>query len=277
MTRHEKATHFTTDPTDRDAPPAVGTVGAASPPIAIGTLGPEELADLYGYPADLSGPWVRANFITSIDGAVAVDGLSGGLATPADQRIYHLLRSLCDVVLVGSGTALAENYGPVAFDPAVRDRRAEAGLAPVPPIAVVTGSARIPADHRLFGASDAAPIVLIGETADERRVDALIGAGARVIRLPGSSVEPAAIVAALAELHLLRVLCEGGPSLIGSMIEADLVDEFCLTTAPVLAAGRAGRATASPHGAVRRAQHAVLLTDDDGTIATRWVIDRGRP
>lgn len=243
--------------------------------IQLTTLGRDELADLYAYPPDLATPWIRANFISSIDGAVTVDGLSGGLQTPADQRIYHLLRSLCDVVLVGSGTALAENYGPVRFDSEVRDRRAEAGLAPTPPVAVVTASARIPTDHRLFEDGDAAPIVLTSEAADAERVDALTAAGARVLRLPGSAIEPAAIRGALADLHLLRVLCEGGPHLIGSMIEADALDEFCLTTAPVLTAGSAGRVTASPHGAVHRAHRSVLLTDNDGSIATRWVIDRG--
>lgn len=274
MTRPDKATHFTTDRADQ----ACATIGAtnadAASAVAIGALDDDELADLYAYPADLVRPWIRANFITSIDGAVAVDGLSGGLSTPADQRIYHLLRTLCDVVLVGSGTVLAENYGPVRFDSSVLDHRGEAGLAPVPPIAVVTASADLPTDHRLFGPGDVPPIVLTCDGADERRVSALADVGARVIRLPGTTVEPQAIRDALADMHLMRVLCEGGPRLIGSMIEADTIDEFCLTTAPVLCAGQAGRVTSSPHAAAVRAHRAALLTDDDGTIATRWLIDR---
>ena len=52
-------------------------------------------------------PWVLVNMITSLDGAVAIDQRSGGLGGPADQRVFHLLRDLADVVLVGAGTARA--------------------------------------------------------------------------------------------------------------------------------------------------------------------------
>lgn len=272
MPATDKATQVTED--SGESGPRVDPSDGSPPGVfAIGDLDDSRLAELYAYPTNPDHPWIRANFITSIDGAVTIDGLSGGLGTPADQRVYHLQRSLCDVVLVGRGTVLAENYGPVSFTADVREHRIANGLTPVPPVAVVTGSADLPVDHRLFTPGEAAPIILTGRRADQRRVEHLEAAGARVLRLPDDSVRPADIRATLADLHLLRVLCEGGPSLIGSLLEADLIDDFCLTTSPILCAGDAGRAAVSPRSAAHRARRVTLLTDDDGTVLTRWLIE----
>src|SRR3954469_19596905 len=72
---------------------------------------------------------VRVNFAASADGAVTVDGKSKGLSSDADRELFHVLRSLADVVLVGAGTAGAENYGGA--------READGRF---PPIAVVSRS-----------------------------------------------------------------------------------------------------------------------------------------
>ncbi len=73
-------------------------------------LDDEALAAHYAYPADLAAPFVRVNFVSSADGAVTVDGRSGGLGSDADHRVFGMLRQLADVVLVGAGTVRAENY-----------------------------------------------------------------------------------------------------------------------------------------------------------------------
>ena len=57
-------------------------------------------------------PAVRLNMISSVDGATAVEGRSGGLGGPADRKVFAALRSLADVVLVAAGTVRAEHYGP---------------------------------------------------------------------------------------------------------------------------------------------------------------------
>src|ERR1700683_4935867 len=68
-----------------------------------------DLGAVYAYP---EGTWVRANMIASVDGAVSVDGRSGGLSGAADRLVFKVLRSLADVIVVGAGTARAEHYGP---------------------------------------------------------------------------------------------------------------------------------------------------------------------
>ena len=67
-----------------------------------------ELEEFYAYPAELDRPWVRVNFVSSLDGAVTLHGTSRGLSSPEDQKVLALIRDLSDVVLVGAGTALAE-------------------------------------------------------------------------------------------------------------------------------------------------------------------------
>ena len=81
------------------------------------------LRALYAYPDDLSRPWMRINFVSSLDGAVAVEGRSGALGSPADKKVFGLLRELADVILVGAGTVRAENYGGARTSEALRVRR----------------------------------------------------------------------------------------------------------------------------------------------------------
>src|SRR5260221_14376763 len=65
------------------------------------------LGEIYAYP---EGRCVKANMIASVDGAIMVDGRSGGLSGPADRLGFSVLRSLADVIVVGAGTARAERY-----------------------------------------------------------------------------------------------------------------------------------------------------------------------
>ena len=69
-----------------------------------------ELPHLYDYPEQLDGIWVRANFITSVDGGATADGTSGGLGGPGDKLIFNVLRELADVIVVGAGTVRMEGY-----------------------------------------------------------------------------------------------------------------------------------------------------------------------
>ncbi len=76
-------------------------------PTAPSELSDDDLVALYAYPHERR--YVRANFVTSLDGAAqGADEKSGSLSSKADKRIFRLLRSLCDVIVVGAGTARSE-------------------------------------------------------------------------------------------------------------------------------------------------------------------------
>lgn len=222
---------------------------------------PPDLVAHYAYPTSLTRPYVRVNFVSSTDGAVTVDGRSGGLGSPADKQVFGVLRELAEVVLVGAGTVRAENYGGA--------RKPTRGGTTPPPIAVVTGSGDLDPTARLLTDTRVAPIVLTGPAAPWGRRDALAAAGADVVVL--DPLTPEAFLGELARRGLHRVLCEGGPRLFGDLVAADLVDELCLTLAPVLAAGEAGRIAVGPPGSPARSLRLAGAVEDDGTLLLRYV------
>jgi len=110
-----------------------------------GELDAEDLEAAYAYPAERT--WTRLNFVASLDGSTTdARGRAGGLSSKDDQRVFHLLRSMADVIVVGAGTARAEGYARVEPDEVDADLRSRLGLAPLPLIAVVSRSLDLPPD-----------------------------------------------------------------------------------------------------------------------------------
>jgi riboflavin biosynthesis pyrimidine reductase len=219
-----------------------------------------DLADRYAYPDGLEAPWIRVNFVSSVDGAASVDGTSGALGSDADKQLFGVLRELADVVLVGAGTVRAEDYRGA--------RHNTRGRAAPPPIAVVTGSADLDPGSRLFTDTRVPPIVLTLATAPADHRARLAAAGADVALLDG--LTPDALLAELARRGLHRVLCEGGPSLFGDLVAADAVDELCLTLAPVLAGGTAGRIARGPEGSAARSLTLAGVLQAQDTVLLRY-------
>jgi riboflavin biosynthesis pyrimidine reductase len=226
------------------------------------------LASYYGNGAASPPPLLRANMVVSADGAVSVDGRSGGLSGPADRMVFTVLRSLADLILVGAGTAKAERYRPVQADEIWAGLR-PAG-APVPPIAVVSGRLNLDPDSRLLAAaSPVAQTIVITTAAASPDRRAAIARRARVIEAGQDRLDLVAAIRALHELGYSRILAEGGPTLLGHLAEAGLLDELCLTTSPVLAGGPAGRIlTAPPLCGARLSLTHVLA--DDGFLFSRY-------
>jgi riboflavin biosynthesis pyrimidine reductase len=221
----------------------------------------EELLGLYAI-RDRTVPRLRANFIASLDGAATHNGLTAGLNNEDDKRVFDLLRRLCDVVLVGAGTIRAEGYADLRLEaPAVAWRR-EYGLALQPPLAIVSAELDLDPDMAAFARAPVRPIVFThGRSPPEKR--AQLSSVADVVVSGPSSVDPRAMLRSLEERGLRQVLCEGGPHLFGSLLEADCVDELCLTLSPVLENGSAGRITAGAAQATRRMRLGHVISAGD--------------
>ncbi|HEX9064588.1 MAG TPA: dihydrofolate reductase family protein [Streptosporangiaceae bacterium] len=224
------------------------------------------LGAIYAYP---EGPWLRANMVTSVDGAVTVDGRSGGLSGAADKLVFSVLRSLADVVLAGAGTVRAERYRQAQADelwPQLRAGR------PLPPIAVVTSRLDLDLGDRLFGPDGPRTIVLTTERANAaKRAEA--ARVADVVVAGPASVTATAAVTELRDRGFRRILVEGGPSLLGQLAAEGLLDELCLTTSPLLEGGHAaGRILASHDPAGRPAGlRLASLLEDGGALLARYV------
>ena len=216
-----------------------------------------DLDSAYAYPELADGvPWMRANMVTSLDGAAqGPDGRSATVSSPPDRVVLSLLRRLADVIVAGAGTVRAEHYGPA-------DR----------PIAVVSRSLALDPSAPLFAAATHRTIVLTCAAAPADRLAAL-SAVADVVVAGDTELDVPAAVRALAERGLTRILCEGGPQLLAAIVEADALDELCYTMSPAMVGGRSERLLATP-SSLRSEWTLGHLIEDGGTLLTRWVARR---
>jgi riboflavin biosynthesis pyrimidine reductase len=237
---------------------------------APGDLDDAALVEAYRLPP---GRALRVNFVVSLDGAVAVEGRSGGLGSPGDRRIFTLLRALADGVLVGSGTATAEGYGPIIVDSRVGRLRTDLGRPATAPVVVVSRRASL--DPRSGLVADAvSPTVLVTcGSADEDRRAALAAAGVRVLVCGEDDVDLALALDRLAELGIEQVLCEGGPALLHAALVARVVDELDLSISPSLV-GTGPRLLDGPLPGVVRSELRQVL-EEDGTLFARYSLAPG--
>ncbi|PQE02716.1 hypothetical protein CYL16_04185 [Mycobacterium sp. EPG1] len=244
---------------------------------SAGVLGIDDLADRYRYPDDLRSCWVRANMIASADGGATSAGTSGALGGDGDRAVFATLRALCDVVVVGAQTVRVENYSGVHFGAAERQARQRRGQAEVPPIAVLTRTGQLDHTAKLFADTEVPPLILTSAQAVEDTRTRL-GSSAEVIDCSGAapdSVDPQTALARLAERGLTRVLTEGGPGILGLLTAAGLLDELCLTVAPLLLGGAGGRIVAGAGEAHTAMSLEQALRDDHGYLYLRYVRRRG--
>jgi riboflavin biosynthesis pyrimidine reductase len=228
------------------------------------------LAEAYAYPSATGQgrPWLRANMVASLDGAARLDGLSEGLSSEADKRIFGVLRALADVVLVGAETVRAEGYRPARARADFAEARAALGQAPAPVIAVVSGRLDLDLDAPLFTEPLVPTVVITCASApaaalkDVERVAEVVLAGEE-------RVDPVSAVAALAARGWTRLLTEGGPGLLGQLAAAGVLDELCLSLAPLLAVGEAPRIAHGPAAAVERME-LVSLLEEKGFLFARY-------
>lgn len=231
-----------------------------------------ENPDLHAIYAEqwLDSGGVRANFVTSLDGAAAVDGSSRGLQTPGDRAVFTVLRDLADVVLVGRATAQAEGYRAMPVTPRRARIRARFGLPPQLPIAVVSAALDLDPTGPLFDYADGAARTLVITVAGQERpreidtVADVVVAGAGPLDLPSA-------LAQLRARGLRRILSEGGPQLFGALLAAHAVDELCLTTVPRLAGAGSGRMVAGPP--VPTSAALISLLEDDGATFARYRLE----
>jgi riboflavin biosynthesis pyrimidine reductase len=243
-------------------------------PHPCGTaLDTEALDTLYTHPPGV----LRAGMIAGLDGAIELGGRSGGLGGEDDQELLATLRAAADVVVIGSGTLRQEGYGPVWLSEERRRRRVERGQAPLPALAVVSTrgdldpAARVFTERRDNQPEPPKPIVF---TADGAGGGPLADV-AEIVPAGSSAVEVSSVLDRLAERGLRRVLCEGGPTLLGAFAAAGVLGELCLSKAPVYAGpghatlGGSGRPFERP----LRLRLAHLLVADDGLLAGRYLSD----
>jgi riboflavin biosynthesis pyrimidine reductase len=230
-----------------------------------------DLAQLYELPP--GRPWLRANMVSSADGSATAAGLSAGLSSVGDRRIFHLLRAVADVILVGAGTARDEGYRPSATREQWRGLRA--GRASAAAIALVSGRLDLDPSWPLFTEApvDARTIIITSASAPREAREAL-EKETDVIVAGEAGVDLHSALAALRARGLARVSCEGGPRLLASLAGAGLLDELCLTLSPLLAGPGAPRIMTGPAWASAARMTLGHTLEEDGFLFTRYLTTR---
>lgn len=229
-------------------------------------LGADDLHDLYD-PGD--SPCLRAGFVVTTDGGIALDGGSRSLQTPADSAVFHALRAVADAVVVGAGTARSEGYGPVRPRPTGAAWRAAHRLPASPPLVLVSRSADLDPEARCF----TGPAIVVTCAAADAGRRARLAQVADVVVVGDDEVDLPAAVAALHGRGLTRLLCEGGPHLLTGLLRAGLVDELCLTHTPMLL-GRAPTLLTEALEQPVQLELAHLVDGGGGVLLGRWSVRR---
>jgi riboflavin biosynthesis pyrimidine reductase len=225
-------------------------------PGPVADLDDDELADALAFRGD--GPWLRCVFAATLDGVIrGRDGLSGSIATPADKRVFPIMRRTADVILIGAGTLRAEDYNPSRTT-----------------IAVVTERLDLPADLKLFAkrtADTPTTLVLTTERAIGAADPAELPDGIELISCGTKVLDLSAAVDGLHQRGLLRIHCEGGPHLLSTLARAGLVDELTHTIVPTLYGAPQSEHLALDAGELDLRLRIVQVLEEDGTVFVRAV------
>ncbi len=217
-------------------------------------------------------PWMTAKWAMSLDGRVATAaGESRWISSEASRGIVHQLRGRMDGILCGIGTALAD-------DPLLTARPA----GPRQPLRIVLdGTARLPLESRLVRTAREAPVlVAAGPSAPADRVRALEAAGCEVWQClavsPRERLE--SLLAELGSRRLTNVLVEGGPTVLGSLADAQAIDEVWAFIAPSIIGGEAAPSPVAGMGIASLASAASIEIEHTehpgGDLFVRGVVRR---
>jgi 2,5-diamino-6-(ribosylamino)-4(3H)-pyrimidinone 5'-phosphate reductase len=186
-----------------------------------------------------SRPHVYINMVASVDGKITLEGSERGIGSDADQRLFHELRAHADAVLDGATTARISGASPRVRDDDLREWRIARGKSPHPLGVLITASGNLDLTRRFFTSDEFEAVVFAAESMPPERLAALRSTRRPVHVVPEGIEAVAEMLRILrAEYGVQRLLCEGGGTLNAQFIHLNAADDFFLTIAPKIVAGR---------------------------------------
>jgi diaminohydroxyphosphoribosylaminopyrimidine deaminase/5-amino-6-(5-phosphoribosylamino)uracil reductase len=224
--------------------------------VCVGALAreAERLNEKYFHFQRARRPFVHLKLAASLDGRIATRTNDSRWITGGESRArVQLLRHEYDAILVGAGTATAD-------DPRLTDRSNLPRHRPLVRV-VLDDKLQLAPESRLARTAREAPVVVFTSCdADRARAAALESLGVEIVRLPGDSRDPRAVLANLGGRAVQSVLVEGGATVAGRLVDAGLVNKVTFFIAPLVIGGRDAPAAIGGVGAARLAD-ALRLTD----------------
>jgi diaminohydroxyphosphoribosylaminopyrimidine deaminase/5-amino-6-(5-phosphoribosylamino)uracil reductase len=234
------------DPAPHTAGSGLSTLRAAGLEVETGLCREEALQLIAPFTMLCLGqrPFVTAKWAMTLDGKIATrTGSSRWISNAEARERVHQLRGRMDAILVGIGTALAD-------DPLLTARPAGPRLATR---IVLDARARLPLNSRLLRTASEAPVmVIVSSEADPHRCEQLQTAGAEVVCCGiqnESKIDIAELLRLLGQRQLTNLLVEGGSEVLGSFWDRRLIDEVHCFIAPKLAGGKSAPTPVAGAGA----------------------------
>ena len=208
---------------------------------------------------------VRTNMVSTLTGSATMNHVSEDMGNDTDGQLFAALRNWADVVLVGAQTVRAEDYSGVA--------PATDGSHPAP-IAVPSRSLDFDITSDFFTDFTTPPILLVPHSSWDdqelaQRIATIESAGAEVCDAGEGTAQN--YISVLKDRGFKRVLCEGGPGMIGQLVDIDAIDQMYLTLDPHLSTGvETPMATFQGEHSHHRMQLENVAADHDGTVFLRY-------
>lgn len=209
----------------------------------------------------------------TLDGKIASrTGDSRWISNPASRKLVHALRGRVDAILVGAGTALADDPRLTVRPPGPR----------TPVRIVVDRHAQLACDSQLARTANETPVrVFVGPHADADRCNQLAQTGVDIVRCQQEEHAPMVleVLQHCGQSGMTNVLVEGGGTLLGALHDGHLIDEIHAYIAPKLVGGRdaitpvAGHGLAAIHDSATWTVQSTQQVEDDFLIIARKTAD----
>jgi diaminohydroxyphosphoribosylaminopyrimidine deaminase/5-amino-6-(5-phosphoribosylamino)uracil reductase len=211
------------DPSPQVDSGGIAQLKSAGIQVTVGVLAKESqrLIQPFAHLVQTNRPWVHAKWAMTLDGKIATrTGSSQWISNEESRAIVHQLRGRMDAIIVGAGTARADNPTLTARPPGPR----------IATRIVLDSNATLQTNSNLVNTVDQGPVLVVCSTsADAHNVLRLQDAGIEVLQLPasesGAGPDVGRLLDELGSRSMTHVLVEGGATLLGSFFDQDLVNE----------------------------------------------------
>jgi diaminohydroxyphosphoribosylaminopyrimidine deaminase/5-amino-6-(5-phosphoribosylamino)uracil reductase len=222
------------DPNPKVSGKGFAHLRAAGVDLAVGLLAREarQLNEKYLHFMATGRPFVHLKLAASLDGKIATrTGESQWITGPESRARVHELRYEYDAILVGAGTALAD-------DPLLTDRSGKPRRRPLARV-LLDESLEIPVNAKLIATAGKAPLIIFaGQKAESAKLDLLKSLGVEVVCDESNGRDLYAVFTELGRRSIQSVLVEGGAGVAGKLLEAGLVNKVSFFLAPIIIGGR---------------------------------------